>query len=567
MSEYKEQVYPQKSEYLSQVPDLIHGDYSNKRVQGLCQYFQPPNYDLPPYFHRITLFVTYKCNLNCVYCKTIHKPEHTKSTEMNLEHFKQFLSQLSVKPVKHIHFTGGEATLVSDLPAMVRLARQQGILCSTTSNGMSDQSVYQKLIKAGLTEIRFSVDSHEPAEFNKIVRHPAAYTQVIKNIKYITHLRDHNQKTPFVIINMCIGKRNRRNLPELVAKSLALNPDDLKLITMVQSRNDQWDFEEQSQILKEIKHILSKYSPQQFPLLRLKLKTLFSAESIGLKDLQSKQLFRKCFIPLTERTADSKFYYPCSVYLRERGEPLGRLDQDDLKTQQQKIVEFVQAENCLDDPICKEYCINCCKNFNLLANSQIHRTIREKNGHNVPINFEVTTEIAVPWNEVEKKQQLIELERKNYRTNKTLPSPFLVVKPNGIKHRNEIRKILKEEKIQIRSERYISDWNEVALRIYYKPNNKHKIWRGLILKNALPQIEGFRSALVWIVQAGIELSRLKSLKERIREIFIPQHCLIISNNELATTSISFVHTPDQSSFAWEYAVILNHSSVINEISG
>ena len=55
-----------------------------------------------------------------------------------------------------------------------------------------------------------------------------------------------------------------------------------------------------------------------------------------MEDLTSKKLIQNCFVPLTERVYDAEYYYPCPVYVREGGKPLGRIDEDDMEAQQKK---------------------------------------------------------------------------------------------------------------------------------------------------------------------------------------------------------------------------------------
>jgi MoaA/NifB/PqqE/SkfB family radical SAM enzyme len=545
----------------SPVPDLIYGDYREKRVRETKKYFKTIVDDLPPQWNRITLFTTYRCNLNCVYCKTIRRtpgiPYPAKDKEIDLPGFKRILEMLSPRPVRHIHFTGGEATLVEELPDMIRLAHQQGILCSTTSNGMAPPDVYERLIEAGIDEIRISLDSHEPTEFDRLVRYPGAYERVVTTIQHLIRLRGRHMHRPFVIINMCIGNRNRHRLPEFVEKSISLGADDIKLITIVQARNTLGYFPEKQGIVGRVNTMLKEFPPSVFPLLRYKLKTVFSSEGLGLKDLTSRQLMKNCFIPLTERTLDTTYYYPCSVYLREGGVPLGRIDEDDLKLQQKKILQFIHDSNCLEDPICREYCINCCRRFNQFTNWKIHQSAQSIDGSTIPIQQAVILKDHINPKEVEEIIRAIRDDLASPLSDGD-KRPFLVIKPSGLKHKSVILEVLRKERIIIKEERTLPDWNHTALWVYCVPISEENVRRGLMLKRAFHGREDSAATLL-ILQDDVSLAKLKKVKAQINEMLSPCYLLVRQGDDLAVTLVNYVHTPDSEHWVRECAVLMRAS--------
>ena len=103
--------------------------------------------------------------------------------------------------------------------------------------------------------------------------------------------------------------------------------------------------------------------------MRRKIATVLSREAIGLEGLSgAAQADFRCYVPLTERTVDATYYYPCSVYLREGGAPLGMLAEPQ-DMQRAKSAAFVRQGACGSDPICRRYCLHCTKNYNLAANA------------------------------------------------------------------------------------------------------------------------------------------------------------------------------------------------------
>ena len=543
----------------SAVPDLIYSDYRQERIEEVCAHWAEALDTLPPQWRRLTLFVTYRCSLDCVYCKTIYRnPERdypAKDQEYDFIRFRRLFDHLSSRPLRHIHFTGGEATLVRDLPLMVELASHHGTLCSTTSNGMSNPEVYERLVDAGISEIRVSFDSHVPEEFDRIVRRSGAYRHVIDNVEKLVRLRERHSGTPFVILNVCVGMKTRCQLNELIKTALALGPNDIKLIPIVQDKNELADFSERDKVVAGIEKTLSHFPSDAFPLLRQKLHSLFSPESIGLKDLASRQLMKHCVIPLTERTLDTTYYYPCSVYLRESGKPLGRLDEDSLELQQKKIADFVAGSSCRDDPICREYCIGCCRQFNLAANAALRGTVWEADGTERPIDYETTIEREPSFAEIIGLRKAIE------RCNSSLlidekPAPYLVIKPSGLNLKNHILEALRREGLRVVKEIKILDWNRSAAVIYCSSIKEASLRRSLILAAALPRLETSRSAHMVILERNASLSALQRVKEHIRKYFSPKYALIHSSNDIFVTALNHVHVPEPNQWELEFRLLM-----------
>src|SRR5262245_43619093 len=59
-------------QHRSAVPDLLFEDIRDARVEDIRPYLEDPeDLDETAALHRVTVFLTYRCNLDCPYCKTI----------------------------------------------------------------------------------------------------------------------------------------------------------------------------------------------------------------------------------------------------------------------------------------------------------------------------------------------------------------------------------------------------------------------------------------------------------------------------------------------------------------
>jgi MoaA/NifB/PqqE/SkfB family radical SAM enzyme len=352
----------------SPVPDLLFEDQQIARVAEIRPYLeQPEDIDAAVPLHRVTVFLTYGCNLACVYCKTIARSDEElrerpqKRLSFTLDSFGALLDSLAGTPLRHLHFTGGEAALVRDLPDMVRLARARGVEhLSITSNGTLPADAYLELVDSGLDEVRISLDADEPALGEELTLRHSAWRQTVRTIRGLSAARRPG-KDFFLIVNTVVGRRNRHRLVEIVRFLLDLGPDDIKLITDVDTRGDAGFAA--PELLAGVAGLLAGSPPGAFPLLRRKVRTVFAPDAVGLETVAPHPRAWRCYIPLTERTVDAGHYYPCSVYLREGGRPLGRLDEPQT-VQRARTAEFVRDGDCLNDPICRRYCLHCTRAFN-----------------------------------------------------------------------------------------------------------------------------------------------------------------------------------------------------------
>ena len=101
----------------SVVPDLLFDDERDARVLELGGLVDEPDaLSAQTPLHRVTVFLTYRCNLDCPYCKTIARSDAEldarpqKRTSFDVAAFERLLAQHRGTPLRHLHFTGGEAS-------------------------------------------------------------------------------------------------------------------------------------------------------------------------------------------------------------------------------------------------------------------------------------------------------------------------------------------------------------------------------------------------------------------------------------------------------------------------
>ena len=211
---------------------------------------------------------------------------------------KDILDIFSTTKIRHIHFTGGEATFNLELPAMVQECVNRGIIPSLTTNGLADWHIYKNIVDKGLREIRISCDTFIEDSNNAKYSWKILYNKVVGTIQMLVNLRDNEAEHLNIIINSCVDHENRAHLAKHVKFLIALNPDDIKLIPVSYESPTLGEFQERLNIMQEIENELCQFPDSKFPLLRYKIKTVFSQETWGYRDFTSSQLMKNCLLCL-----------------------------------------------------------------------------------------------------------------------------------------------------------------------------------------------------------------------------------------------------------------------------
>ena len=114
-------------------------------------------------FTTLLLPVTYRCDLDCRYCFSIHPGRPDMTFDEITQAVKNFKG-------RSIELSGGEPTLRKDLPLIIKMANDSGkeVILETNGLKLADMQYLKRLKKAGLGQVLFSLDSLKIAFYNKI---------------------------------------------------------------------------------------------------------------------------------------------------------------------------------------------------------------------------------------------------------------------------------------------------------------------------------------------------------------------------------------------------------------
>lgn len=167
----------------------------------------------------VKLKLTFRCNAQCYYClhhlKTKTIPNKLADQELSKFEWTKLIKELASLGSQSFHFTGGEPTLRSDLPELVRLVgKKLKLRAKMTSNGsLITPNLAEQLAQAKLKTINISLDGF--GSMHDKVRGKGMFDKTWAGIQALDEARQKFGR-PQVRINHVITSENIRHLGEFL---------------------------------------------------------------------------------------------------------------------------------------------------------------------------------------------------------------------------------------------------------------------------------------------------------------------------------------------------------------
>ncbi len=131
--------------------------------------------------YRMDLALTYRCNNDCSHCYNARPRSYP---EISTEQWKLILDRVWEAGIPHVVFTGGEPTLRNDLSELVAHAERNGQVTGLNTNArrLSNPRYVEELVQAGLDHVQITVESHDPAIHDTMVRSKGAWKQTVEGL-------------------------------------------------------------------------------------------------------------------------------------------------------------------------------------------------------------------------------------------------------------------------------------------------------------------------------------------------------------------------------------------------
>lgn len=287
---------------------------------------------------RCELILTDTCNFKCPYCRGLR--DDIKGT-MSFETAVNTISLWAFYNLKNIRLSGGEPTLHRDIIPIVEHCKQKGIeRIAMSTNGSANISLYEELVNAGVNDFSISLDACCSADGKEMSGGiEGAWEKVIDNIKLIS-------KLTYTTVGVVLTEKNFNDLPNIIKYADELGVQDIRIIPSAQ-------FNAFLSVAKDVDlSILNKH-----PILKYRVENIMKDRHVrGIKPSDS----NKCGLVLDDMLVAGKYHFPCVIYMREQGNPIGVVG----KNMRAERVKWSQTHNTHLDPICSKNCLDVCIDYN-----------------------------------------------------------------------------------------------------------------------------------------------------------------------------------------------------------
>jgi radical SAM protein with 4Fe4S-binding SPASM domain len=131
---------------------------------------------------RVDMALTYRCQNSCIHCYTGGSHE---TDELTTVEWKQVIDRLHQVGVFILTFTGGEPTLIEDLPELLDYGQKKGLVTGLITNGrrLTNEIYVQYLEKSGLDFIQVTLESHKPEIHDLMTGDRGSWIETVAGIK------------------------------------------------------------------------------------------------------------------------------------------------------------------------------------------------------------------------------------------------------------------------------------------------------------------------------------------------------------------------------------------------
>ncbi len=187
---------------------------------------------------KVIISSTDRCNLNCRMCWRNDKEEDPNKTgnELTFKEIDKILEDAGKLKVKTIDLTGGgEPFLREDIFDLLKLIKFHGFEATLTTNAtLLDEKKIEKLIKLGLDDICFSIETLEK-EINDSLRGKGTTEKIVSTIRLFNRIKKELNKTnPKLRLAAVITNKNYDKLDSLVDFAIKNNIEAINFSVLIE---------------------------------------------------------------------------------------------------------------------------------------------------------------------------------------------------------------------------------------------------------------------------------------------------------------------------------------------
>ena len=287
---------------------------------------------------RCEMILTNKCNFRCPYCRGLSGDANRVLSSSEIMSGLRFWIK---DGLRNVRFSGGEPLLHKSLVDAVSFCSKNNVeRIAISSNGSLPTNMYDVLLDAGANDFSISLDACCSADGDVMAGVSGKWESVIKNIGYLSG------KT-YVSVGVVVTNENIEKVCDTVLFAHELGVADIRVIPAAQFTR---------QNTKSLENIPS-YVLDAHPILKYRINRALLGHSVrGISKTDS----HKCHLVLDDSVIAGGNHYPCVIYMREMGSPIGKVGAN----MRQERADWSENHNCYNDAICRNNCLDVCIDYN-----------------------------------------------------------------------------------------------------------------------------------------------------------------------------------------------------------
>jgi radical SAM protein with 4Fe4S-binding SPASM domain len=170
----------------------------------------------------VDLYVTRECNLKCIYCFANAKYIYDNNSIDQPKRMNDLIDQIAGLEIKKILITGGEPTLISDLPNIIDQLTKHDIEVILATNAYSmNENMAERLRESGVQEVQAKLDASNPIIQDKLSGVAGSFVKLIDGIRT---LRKHFSKLSVASVTTSL---NIMEIPKVIRICADLGVDEV----------------------------------------------------------------------------------------------------------------------------------------------------------------------------------------------------------------------------------------------------------------------------------------------------------------------------------------------------
>lgn len=286
---------------------------------------------------RCEIILTDKCNFSCPYCRGLRSD---CKGEMPFEKAKEVLGEWIKGGLKNVRFSGGEPTMYPRLAELVTYCKESGVEhIAVSTNGSANRSTYNRLLDAGVNDFSISLDACCASFASEMAGVDINFQRLTNNIRYLS-------QRAYVSVGVVLTEDNVGEVVKIVEFADSLSVRDIRIISAAQY--DQ---------LLDLAGQIPQAILDRHPILEYRVGNIAEGRNVrGITDGDSD----RCYLVQDDSAVAGDFHFPCIIYMREHGEPIGHIGPN-MRAERMK---WMEEHDTHADPICRKNCLDVCIDYN-----------------------------------------------------------------------------------------------------------------------------------------------------------------------------------------------------------